>query len=261
MTPEWIAIIWQNVIGLGLAMARILPILILVPIFTGLQLKGIVRHGCAMALALLLLPYINPLIGQQGISIAFLIFKETALGFFMALLLSMPFWIFDWVGILIDSQRGALNGTVFNPALGSESLIGGALKQSVTLLLILTGGLPVMFDVVWQSYLIWPPTQWLPLPQQDGIDLWLSQVSHLFSSMILYAAPIVICLLFVDFGMAVLGLFSPHLQVSILAMPIKSLLGLALLVVYLPKLWEWSHQEFEQFHYLPEMLRLMFSAG
>ena len=173
--------------------------------------------------------------------------------------MSIPFWMFDWVGILVDSQRGALNGSVFNPALGSDSLIGGLIKQTVILLMIVTGGLTLLLEVLWQSYQLWPPTRWLPIPLDNGIELWLSQFANLFSSVILYAVPIVACLLFIDFGMAVLGLFSPHLQVSVLAMPVKSLLGLLLLVVYLPQLWQQATDELMMLKTLPAVLSRMFT--
>lgn len=258
MTSHWIDQIWLMVVALGLNMARIVAILTLVPVFKGMQLKGMLRNSCALGIGLILLPYTLPSLQINGIAIAALILKETALGFLLAVLLSIPFWIFDWVGVMIDSQRGALNGSVFNPALGSDSLIGGLIKQSVILILIVTGGIPLLLEVLWQSYLIWPPTHWFPLPKADGIELWLSQISYLFTTMVLYAAPIVVCLMFVDFGMAVLGLFSPHLQVSVLAMPVKSLLGLFLLVVYLPQLWYQAESQLEGLHVLPNILRQLF---
>lgn len=259
MPQAWIDIIWQTVIALGIGMARMLAIFIIVPVFTGMQLKGMVRNSCALALSLMMLPQILPSLSSGGLTTAFLIFKETALGFLIGGLLAIPFWIFDWVGVLIDSQRGALNGSVFNPALGSDSLIGGLIKQTVILLLILTGGIPLLLDVVWQSYQFWPPTQWLPQLQEDGITLWLAQLTKLFNATILYAAPIVACLLFIDFGMAILGLFSPHLQVSVLAMPVKSLLGLFLLVVYLPQLWHHAAEELQNLKTLPHVLNDIFT--
>lgn len=258
MTSGWIDFIWLSVVALGINMARILVILTIVPVFQGMQLKGLLRNSCALAIGLILLPYTLPSLELNGISVAALILKETALGFLLGGLLAIPFWIFDWVGVMIDSQRGALNGGVFNPALGSDSVIGGMIKQTVILLLLVSGGIPLLLDVVWQSYLMWPPTHWFPLPNDDGIALWLQQFAHLFTAMVLYAAPIVACLLFVDFGMAVLGLFSPHLQVSILAMPVKSLLGLFLLVVYLPQLWELAQNELQSLHTLPAIFQQMF---
>lgn len=50
--------------------------------------------------------------------------------------------------------------------------------------------------------------------------------------MMLYAAPFIAVLLLLEFGFALLGLYSPQLQVSTLAMPAKSLAGLAFLLLY-----------------------------
>lgn len=261
MTEGWISLIFSSISGISIGIPRILMLFVMVPIFIGMQLKGTLRNGCAVALSLFLMPYITPSLDTSGLGVALLILKETILGVLLAGLLAMPFWIFDWVGIWIDSQRGALNGSVFNPALGSDSLIGGMLKQSVIIIFLAMNGLPLLLDVLWQSYLIWPPNEWMPMPQSDGIQLWLDHISHLFNATILYAAPIVICLLLIDFGMGILGLFSPQLEVSVLSMPIKSVLGLILLAIYLPKLWHLAEDEFAAFYHLPHLMKTLFVAG
>ena len=54
--------------------------------------------------------------------------------------------------------------------------------------------------------------------------------------MMLYAAPFIAVLLLLEFGVALLSLYSPQLQVSSLAMPVKCLAGLAFLLLYMPLL-------------------------
>ncbi|KAF2408234.1 bacterial export protein, family 1 [Pseudomonas antarctica] len=50
--------------------------------------------------------------------------------------------------------------------------------------------------------------------------------------MMLYVAPFIAVLLFLEFGLALLGVYSQQLQVSTLAPPLKSLAGLGILLLY-----------------------------
>ena len=84
MAQPWIDLIWQTVIALGIGMARILAILVVVPVFTGMQLKGFVRNACALALSLILLPQILATMEPGGLATAMLILKETARAFYSA---------------------------------------------------------------------------------------------------------------------------------------------------------------------------------
>ena len=166
-----------------------------------------------------------------------LIFKEAVLGVLLGILLSMPFWLFESVGALLDNQRGALIGGQLNPSLGPDATpIGHLFQQLSVFLLIVTLGLGSLTQVIWDSYLIWPPTVWLPTLASGGYALFIELLGDTFTHMVLYAAPFIALLLMVEFAIALLSLYSPQLQVFVLSMPAKSLAGLCFLLLYLPQL-------------------------
>lgn len=226
--------------SLVLGMARIYPCAFLVPAFCFQHLRGLPRHVIVLVLALLPAPGIHAaLMGQEltPLLVVALVLKEAALGFLLGILLSMPFWLFEGVGALLDNQRGALIGGQLNPSLGPDATpIGHMFKQLSIFLLIVTLGLGVMTQVIWDSYLIWPPTAWLPVPAVNGLSMFLQLLGDTFIHMTLYAAPFIALLLLIEFAIALLSLYSPQLQVMVLSMPAKSLAGLAFLLVYLPTL-------------------------
>ena len=222
--------------SLLIAMARIYPCAFLVAAFCFQHIRGMPRHVIVMVMALMPAPGIHAALAGQDYSalmLSGLILKEVALGFLLGVLLSMPFWLFESVGALLDNQRGALAGGQLNPSLGPDATpIGHLFKQLAIFLLIVSLGLGALTQVIWDSYLIWPPTVWFPLPGANGFSVFLDLLGDTFMHMMLYAAPFIAVLLLLEFGIALLGVYSQQLQVSTLAPPAKSLAGIAILLLY-----------------------------
>jgi type III secretion protein T len=194
------------------------------------------RHTIVMVLALIPAPGIHAALAGQDYSamlLSALVLKEVALGILMGVLLSMPFWMFESVGALLDNQRGALAGGQLNPSLGPDATpIGHLFKQLAIFLLMVSLGLGTLTQVIWDSYLIWPPTVWFPLPAANGMSVFIDLLGDTFRHMMLYAAPFIAVLLLLEFGIALLGVYSQQLQVSTLAPPVKSLAGIGILLLY-----------------------------
>ncbi|MDN5391698.1 EscT/YscT/HrcT family type III secretion system export apparatus protein [Pseudomonas sp. FSL R10-0056] len=228
--------------SLAIAMARLYPCFFLIPAFCFEHVRGMPRHVIVFALALIPAPGIyHALSGVNYTLLALggLMLKEAMLGFLLGMLLSMPFWLFESVGALLDNQRGALIGGQLNPSLGADATpVGHLFKQLSIFLLMVTLGLGSLTRVIWDSYLIWPPTLWLPTIAADGFAVFLSLLGDTFTHLVLYAAPFIALLLLIEFAVALLSLYSPQLQVFVLSMPAKSLAGLGFLLLYLPQLEE-----------------------
>lgn len=222
--------------SLVIGMARIYPCGILVAAFCFQHIRGLPRHTLVMVMALLPAPGIHAALAGQDYSamlLAALTLKELALGILLGVLLAMPFWMFESVGALLDNQRGALAGGQLNPSLGPDATpIGHLFKQLAIFLLMSTLGLGALTQVIWDSYLIWPPTVWFPLPAANGMSLFIELLGDTFKHMLLYAAPFIAVLLLLEFGIALLGVYSQQLQVSTLAPPVKCLAGIGILLLY-----------------------------
>lgn len=222
--------------SLVIGMARIYPCGILVAAFCFQHIRGMPRHTLVMVMALMPAPGIHAALAGQdysAIMLAALVLKEVALGILLGVLLAMPFWMFESVGALLDNQRGALAGGQLNPSLGPDATpIGHMFKQLAIFLLMTSLGLGTLTQVIWDSYLIWPPTLWFPLPAANGFAVFIGLLGDTFTHMMLYAAPFIAVLLLLEFGIALLGVYSQQLQVSTLAPPVKSLAGIGILLLY-----------------------------
>ena len=155
----------------------------------------------------------------------------------IGLILGLPFWMYESVGALFDNQRGALMGGQINPQLGPDATpLGYLMKQVIILLLIVGPGLNAATQLIWDSYRIWPPLTWLPPLSAQGWEVWLGLLKETFVSMVLYAGPLVGLLLLLDFAVGIISIYSPQIQATVLAIPLKCLLGLLFFVLYLPLL-------------------------
>lgn len=226
--------------SVAIAMARLYPCVYLIPAFCFQHVRGMPRHVIVFSLALIPAPGIHHNLAGLDYSllaISGLILKEAVLGFLLGMLLSMPFWMFESVGALLDNQRGALIGGQLNPSLGPDATpVGHLFKELSVFLLMVTLGLGSLTHVIWDSYLIWPATLWFPAVAEDGGSVFLGLLNDTLTHMLLYAAPFIALLLMIEFAIALLSLYSPQLQVFVLSMPAKSLAGLGFLLLYLPLL-------------------------
>lgn len=251
-------------LSIALGMARIYPVAYLVPVFCFQHVRGLPRHAMVFALGMLPAPGIRQALVDAKVNwltLGGLMFKEVVLGFLLGVLLAMPFWLYESVGALLDNQRGALIGGQLNPALGTDTTpLGHMFKEMTILLLVVTLGISTLIQVIWDSYLVWSPTAWFPLPTADGFGVFLGLLAEMFMHMMLYAAPFIGLLLLVEFSLALLSLYSPQLQVFILAMPAKSLIGLAFLLFYLPTLWDAITGRLGRYADIRHLLQLLLQA-
>jgi len=222
--------LFELMLGMGLAAARILPCMILVPAFCFKYLKGPLRYAVVLVVSMVPAPSISRALSGMND---------------------------DWfsIGALLDSQRGALSGGQLNPALGPDATpLGELFQETLIMLVILSGGLSLITQVIWDSYQVWPPTAWLPGMTVDGLDLFLEQLNQTLQHMMLYAAPFIGLLLLIEAALAIIGLYAQQLNVSILAMPAKSMAGIAFLLIYLPTLLELGSGQIMQLADLKHLL-------
>lgn len=251
--------------SLLIGMARIYPCALLVPAFCFQHIRGVPRHAIVAVMAFIPAPAVHAVLAGQDYSalmIIGLIGKEAALGILLGVLLAMPFWMFESVGALLDNQRGALAGGQLNPSLGPDATpVGHLFKQLVIYLLIAVLGLSVLMQVIWDSYRIWPATAWIPLPAVNGFGIFLGILGDTFTHMMLYAAPFIAVLLFMEFGIALLGVYSQQLQVSTLAPPVKCLAGIVILLLYFALLQDLMVGRLNLLGDLKHSLGLMFQGS
>lgn len=163
--------------------------------------------------------------------IAMLLAKESAVGLFLGILLSIPVWVAESVGAMFDNQRGAMTGQTFNPLLTSPSTMALMLQYAAVLALYASGALAWVFEFMVLVARLWPPEAMAPKAGLADLESLVLAFNAMAKGAVLYFAPLMAVMLMIEAGMSLMSLYAPHLQAFQMAMPVKSLVGLAVLLL------------------------------
>lgn len=227
----------QYVVSFALVTPRILICFIFLPLFSSKAiprtLRAVIAIGIVFPLAISLGN--DPSIKDFGFQdILGLAFKELSIGLILGILFATPFWIYQSVGAFIDNQRGALSAGYMNPAAGPDaSMIGELLSKALVIVFIDLMLFVVAVDTIFQTYILWNPTVWEPFTNASDYHILIDNFNDMAIKYVLYSGPVILVLLLIESAFAILGAYSPQLQVYFMAMPAKSLAALLVLIFYI----------------------------
>lgn len=236
-------------LALVLALPRMLVCMLLIPVFGATVLSKTIRTAMAIGFTLPIAVGIalSPAPIGGPLTIVALILKEGFLGVALGFALATPFWAMDSIGSLLDIQRGANTGQQLTPfAQQDASLIGMALQLALIALLAASGGLTALYRVLLTSYEAWPVLSLIPAVGAITAASFIAGFAELCELTLLYALPLLAILMLVDFCFALVGLFATQLQVYFAAMPVKSIVGMFVLLLYLGTLFDHGSGYFER---------------
>ncbi len=249
--------------SLALAIPRVHLALLFVPAMALKELKGLLKTAVVIAVALPVAVqnfYTIDFSELTVYSIAFTVLKEAGIGMVLGFLLSLPFNIFLSAGAIIDNQRGATSGQLFDPTLGSTTFLGTFMQRTFAIVLIEAGMFALIFSVVIDSFVVWAVFEPFPELLFSGEQYVINQFNDMTIKIVLYVMPILVVMLLIDLGFSILGLFSPQLQVYSMAMPAKTLVALLVLVMYASTMWYYSLLEAEKFNDLKDSLPIIMKS-
>ena len=227
----------QTLYIFSLASARMMALFMMMPFLSKHSLgSAMIRNGVVASFSLITYPLVDYSLGQQtlgGWYTLLIIAKEVGIGLALGYVINIPFWAIESVGFFIDNQRGATMASALNPLSGSQtSPLGILLTQALVTLFFISGTFLFMLYSLYQSYRLWPVFEFFPVFAINGPEFFLAQLDTLMRLTVLLGGPVVIVMFLSEFGLALVSRFAPQLNVFILAMPIKSAVGIALLGIY-----------------------------
>lgn len=219
-------------------MARIGGAFAICPALTESMIPGTARRASILGFSVLLLPLIlrDMPPGEPGLCLFLLIaIKEAIIGFIIGFFAAIPFWIAENIGNFIDNQRGATMGEVYSPLSGAQvSTIGIFFTQIVSTIFFIGGVVFIFLGALYKSYRLWPVFgQWLEF-SSNSPALMLGTLDSMLKTTVVIAAPVIILMFLVTIGLGFVNRTAPQLNVFFLSMPIKSAMGIAMLIIYLP---------------------------
>ena len=227
-----------------LAMARIGGAFAVCPALTESMIPGVARRAAVLGFSCIAIPLVHAGMppGEPNMwMFALVAFKEALIGLLIGFFAAVPFWIAENVGNFIDNQRGATMGEVYSPLSGAQvSTTGIFFTQIVSTLFFVGGAVFVFLGALYTSYSIWPVFQadaaGAPLPAfaTDAPAQILGSLVGMLRTTVVIAAPVIIVMFLATLGLGLVNRTAPQLNVFFLSMPVKSALGVAMLIVYLP---------------------------
>jgi len=227
-----------------LAMARIGGAFAVCPALSESMIPGVARRAAVLGFACIVIPFIHdgmPPGEPNAWMFSFLAVKEAIIGFFIGFFAAIPFWVAENVGNFIDNQRGATMGEVYSPLSGAQvSTMGIFFTQVVSTIFFVSGAVFILLSSLYTSYSIWPafPADSscvvLPTFAPDAPVRMLGALDGMLRTTVVISAPVIIVMFLATVGLGLVNRTAPQLNVFFLSMPVKSALGIAMLVIYIP---------------------------
>ena len=222
----------------ALASIRIGAAFMMCPAFAESMITGTARRVAILAFSVLVVPHVLATMPEgepNALMMGVVGVKEVLIGFLIGFFAAVPFWVAENVGNLIDNQRGATMGEVYSPMSGSqESTTGLFFTQIVSTIFFVSGAVFLLLGALYTSFDLFPVFGRGVSFVSDAPLRILGAVDGMLRTTVVIAAPIVILMVLASIGLGFVNRTAPQLNVFFLSMPVKSALGVAMLVIYLP---------------------------
>jgi flagellar biosynthesis protein FliR len=222
------------ILSIALLTVRLTIAVALSPAFSGFGVPGMVRVVLTLVLAVATFAYHAPVtaaaawVAQPALLLKPLV-AEILVGALLGLGVHVVLGAFALAGRLLDVQIGFGIGSVFDPVTRASSNVLGSLFSllGVTLFFVTDAHL-ALAALIAQSLDLFPLGE---LPVLDDPMRPIAATGSLFAFGLALAAPVAIALLLTDLAVGVASRNMPQLNVLVLAMPIKVVVGYLVLVL------------------------------
>ncbi len=217
---------------------RIISFMVVSPLFSFKGIPNLIKIGFSLVLSYLLymaLPRNLSLSEKSFITYGFLVVKEVLFGLGLGYVVNLIFISIQMAGQMIDFQIGFSMAIYYDPLTNHNVSLFGNMYYWL--------GMVLFFAVNGHYYLIYSLAQSFSLVSLDSMSftkLNLEAIIDLFSNSFLIAfqiaVPIIVIILLVDVIMGILSRTAPQMNILILELPIKVLVGMLSILILLPTL-------------------------
>lgn len=214
---------------------RLTGFFVIDPVFARKNFPTIAKISLAFVITLIIFPVIdiNTEVPFQSIPYVFLIIKEFFIGFIIGFCAFLMFSSIYVAGQIIDMEIGFGLVNILDPQINVQVPIMGNFQYILTLLIFLTtNGHHHMLSAVIKSY------EMLPIGEAVLTEPFFNNVVKMFSNMFVIAfkisLPIIGAILLTDIALALISRTIPQMNIFIIGIPIKIVVGIFVLVFYIP---------------------------
>lgn len=230
--------IMQNHAGLFLlVLTRVSGIFLLAPFFGSINIPVYIRAGTAFAIAMVLFPVIDqqgiPQIPQSVVGYMLAVIVELIVGWLIGFVAYITFAAIHMAGKLLDMQVGFAVVNVVDPTSGQQiPLLGSFLYNLGIIIFLVTNGHHMVISGLFESFQMIPV---LGATFDLSIsDLMVDMTGGIFVTGVKIALPVLFAILLTDVGLGVLARTMPQMNIFVVGIPAKIVIGLFVLSIALP---------------------------
>jgi flagellar biosynthetic protein FliR len=220
-----------------LVFARVSALFVTAPVFGSSSIPIQTKVGLALILTFVMVPSVTPALGTvvpigayAGVAA---IIGQVIIGIAIGFVVSLTFEAVRVAGNLLDFQMGFSQAAVFNPQIADTvTPVANFQYQYAIVLYLLGNGHWLLIAALQRSFQALPVAR---LSFGAGSEAAMADLTfQMLLTAIQIAAPAAAVLLITDIAFAFLNRAVPQMQVYFVGMPVKILVGLAVLVIILP---------------------------
>ena len=256
----------QSILLGALVVARLIPIVQLVPYMGGEAIPNTVKMGLAIALAILVYPSIwmqggAGALPQGAFEISALVIKEVFVGVMLGFVCALSFEALRMAGQIIDNSAAITQATTMVPQLPERiSPSSNFLYQLGIVFFFAIGGHRMFLWALTRSFELIPP--YGGIDTGEGLTEAAITVVRLTADAItlgvLMAFPVLAAIMLTNLFLALVNKSAPQINVFFLGLPLKAVLASAIVLlsldVVLDQLVDASLEDLEVLMHLMEVL-------
>jgi type III secretion protein T len=232
-----------------LCSARFYGAMAISPLFSDTYFSKMLKMILALMFSFIVFPFCY---GETAIALphslvlkGILLLKEIVVGVIFGYLLSLPLWLIENVGNLIDLQRGeqfgaAINRTTQNPS----SSISKLLLQGFITYLVSMNWFIFFIDTIFGSLKLIQINTLLPTSKFLTLNDYINFFSGYFYWVVIISLPVIFGMFLVDLIFGLVSSFIPQMNVTVLSMPLKSAVALMILVLFTGEIYHLALSKF-----------------
>ncbi len=167
--------------------------------------------------------------------------KEYFVGFILGFILATPIWVIQGAGSIIDNQRGEQMGAVIsNLTQAPSSSLGALLLQSFVVYFLSMNGLVFFAGVIYKSFTVIPFNDFFPALNPHLVENYIDIFKSYITWTVLLSMPVVLIMFLIEIILGLLSTFLPQLNVTVLSLPIKSCVGILILIMYVNHFYQFT---------------------
>lgn len=229
--------LFQNQVGFFLLIfVRVMGIFTMTPVFGSRNVPGRVKIGLALILSYILFPMVfnnTAVIPENFLPYMFMVAGELLVGLILGFVSSLLFSAIQMSGQLLDMQIGFGIVSIIDPLSGQQTPLIGNFKYILAFLVFLAiNGHHVILSALFSSFKLIPVTG-VVIPVALA-QFMVNMITWMIVIALKISLPVIVALLLTDMALGILARTMPQMNIFVVGVPGKIIIGIFVLSVALP---------------------------